>query len=64
MLQTDQTTQKQSAREHYIGWIVACLIHRPMDFVKTLEQLKATFRFGKWKTLSEGSEFNGRHLKQ
>eukprot|EP00971_Amphidinium_carterae_P032558 641160-Amphidinium_carterae.1 len=34
------------------------------DFVSVLEKLKTTFRFGKWKTLCDGSEFNGRHLKQ
>eukprot|EP00971_Amphidinium_carterae_P055685 1097933-Amphidinium_carterae.1 len=26
------------------------------DFVSVLEKLKTTFRFGKWKTLCDGSE--------
>eukprot|EP00971_Amphidinium_carterae_P017683 348389-Amphidinium_carterae.2 len=34
------------------------------DFVSALERLKATFRFGKRKSLCDGSEFNGRHLQQ
>eukprot|EP00971_Amphidinium_carterae_P352737 6492719-Amphidinium_carterae.2 len=36
----------------------------PEGAVYTMEKLKATFCFGKWTSLSAGSDFNGRHLQQ
>eukprot|EP00971_Amphidinium_carterae_P291424 5785768-Amphidinium_carterae.1 len=34
------------------------------DFVKAMTELQKSFQFGKWKSLSQGTDFNGRHLKQ
>eukprot|EP00971_Amphidinium_carterae_P139108 2756919-Amphidinium_carterae.4 len=33
-------------------------------FKKAVQKLRERYRFGKWRLLSEGTEFNGRHLHQ